>query len=444
MKQTTTQLSDFPMPESIDIERQVLVDIVYSPEIIPEVIPLVERTMFTTENRARIWEMIVWMYNNGQQIDLLTVRSRCGQAFIVECVNPGLSPATYNSVLSHIKALRDVSARRRAYLSAIKLLEKSIDMASDEASIIEAAENASREICASSSLVSEKPLSTILKDISSDIAANKKMAEQGKSFRITSGIPSIDWLTYKGWNPGQLIVLAARPSVGKTSLMLKFAKAGAAAGFPSIIYSLEMTAEELGQKLLFSTGGITPGQVASGSVSAEAFACAAGILANLPISVNTESVNLDDIVSRIMIDAKSGRCKIVYIDYLSLMRTAGDEKVSANQSISIITRTLKVTAKRAGIPIILLVQLNRNQAKEKRPPELYDLRDSGSIEQDSDIVLMLEQTSYNAENENGASSPDINIWVRKNRQYIKDVCVTVRPNSTYSEFYDITNLGAGK
>jgi replicative DNA helicase len=100
---------------------------------------------------------------------------------------------------------------------------------------------------------------------------------------------------------------------------------------------------------------------------------------------------------------------------------------------------LKVTAKRAGIPIILLCQLNRNQAREKRAPELYDLRDSGSIEQDADIVMMLEHTDYKAETENGEGVPDINIWVRKNRQYLKDRCITVRPNKTYSEFFDITN-----
>ena len=125
MKKKELQLSDFPLPDSVEIERQVIIDAVYAPDTMPDTIPLVERDMFTDENRARIWDMMVWMYNSGQSIDVLTVRSRCGQAFIVECVNPGLQPGNYVSIMAHIKALRDVSARRRAYVCALTLLEKS-------------------------------------------------------------------------------------------------------------------------------------------------------------------------------------------------------------------------------------------------------------------------------------------------------------------------------
>lgn len=441
MKPKTAQLSDYLPPDSTEIERQILVDAVFSPDVIPELIPIINRNMFTVENRSRIWEMIVYMYNTGEQIDLVTMRAKCGQAFIVECVNPKIEAGGYKTILSHAKALRDISARRRAYLAAIRLLEKSNDINADETEIVDAGESVSREITCGASSRSDKIIDTIIDEISVDMTERKKLADAGRLFRVPSGIPSIDWLTYKGWSPGQLIILAARPSIGKTSLMLKMAKAGAAAGFPSTIFSLEMTEQELGQKLLFSTGHILPSQLAAANVSKEGFESAARAIKGLKIRINTESNSLDDIVSRIMIASKRGECKVAYIDYLGLIKTADEGKVSTNQSISIITRTLKATAKRAGIPIILLAQLNREMAKENRAPELYDLRDSGAIEQDADVVMMLEHTKYKSSDDGEESVPDINIWVRKNRQYKKDLCVVVRPNKTYSEFFDISNFG---
>ena len=121
---------------------------------------------------------------------------------------------------------------------------------------------------------------------------------------------------------------------------------------------------------------------------------------------------------------KQGRCKIAFIDYLGLFQdtlSLGNAKLY--QVIAKITGTLKAVAKRLGIPIVLLSQLNREQAREKRAPELYDLRDSGSIEQDSDIVIMLEPR------ENG-----IYAWLRKNRNGKRDLAFVLVPNSTYSSF----------
>lgn len=117
---------------------------------------------------------------------------------------------------------------------------------------------------------------------------------------------------------------------------------------------------------------------------------------------------------------------MAFIDYLGLIRADGYGNEKLYQTIGRITGAMKVTAKQAKIPIVLLCQLNRESAKSGRAPELYDLRDSGSIEQDADIVLMLENT------EEG----DVNMWVRKNRQGRRDFAVVLSPNGTYSDFTD--------
>ena len=105
-----------------------------------------------------------------------------------------------------------------------------------------------------------------------------------------------------------------------------------------------------------------------------------------------------------------------------------------NQQISNITSELKAVAKRVGIPIVLLCQLNRESAKDGREPQLYDLRDSGSIEQDADVVLMLEQVKNEL---NTNITPDVNMWIRKNRQYKKEYCITLRPDDSYARFEEI-------
>ena len=125
---------------------------------------------------------------------------------------------------------------------------------------------------------------------------------------------------------------------------------------------------------------------------------------------------------------KQGQCDVAYIDYLGLIRQAqADSRAPLYQQIAEITGTLKATAKSLRIPIVLLCQLNRDAAKQDKRPQLYNLRDSGSIEQDADVVLMLNQTP-------GPKGLDLEVWVRKNRQGEKDFGVLMRPNDNYTDF----------
>jgi len=422
---TQKEILDIPFPDTTELERQVLADAVSFPETIGDILPLVHPDFFTTTARREIWNTITKYYNEGKPIDVTTIGTIHGPAFMEEIYRK-MNDSTPSGQLYHASILRDGAAKRRAYFAATTFLQNAISQKSTEQDILAAVEQFQRTVEGPAPLQNEAQLSAILNRIGEDIQDNAIAKKEGKAIRITTGFRQLDWWTYQGFAPGQLIILAARPSVGKTAVMLHMAKCAAKAGHPVYICSLEMTASELGQRMLFSTGKVTPKQVSNGDVDWQAFELANGELAPLPIYINDFSRSLDELVTRITQSVKQGHCKIAFIDYLGLIQdTISFGNTKLYQIISRITGTLKALAKRLGIPIVLLSQLNREQVKEKRAPELFDLRDSGSIEQDADIVLMLEP------------KPDegrIYMWLRKNRNGKKDEALVLVPNSTYSSF----------
>lgn len=431
-------LAEIPLPNTDLIERQIITDVVGDSSVLSEILPMISADMFDNEYRRKVWTMLVKMYNNGESIDLVSVYSKAGRDYTTQVMSSKLEVSSPHEAIAHAQLLRDGAIRRRAYYSALHLLQASSNVGGTESEMLATVEGIAEEIRGTSAGNSETNIADIINIIADETEERERLAAQGKQLRVTTGFPTLDWLTYQGFGPGNLVVLAARPSVGKTAIMLQMARSAAAKGIPAAIFSLEMTKEELGQRMLYSTGLVSPVQVASGQVDWGNFERAASMISALPIDVNDTSRECSEIISRIMIARNRGRCGIAFIDYLGLMVDKQNGKVPLYQSIAIMTGALKAAAKQAKIPIVLLCQLNRESAKDNRAPMLYDLRDSGSIEQDADIVIMLET----AESSFSDTSPkDVNMWLRKNRQFKKDVCVTLRPNDTYSEFVEISTNG---
>lgn len=424
-------LTDIPLPDTTGIERQVLSDVVHAPEVITDIERLVRADFFTSPGRRKIWEAVISLFNARENIDLVSVHTRAGNDFLQEVITPSLDPSTPTAAFNHARLLRDAAIRRQGYLSGIKFLESCADGRRSEEDVYAGLQQLTQEVEGTAPMYSDARLADVINGISAEVQEREKLKKAGLSDRITTGFPTLDWITYQGWGEGQLVILAARPSVGKTAVMLQMAKASAGAGVPTKVFSLEMTKKELGQRLLYSTGLIRPSEVMSGNVDWRLFEDASGQLSPLPFFIDDESRSLPEIISKMVIANQRGKCGIAFIDYLGLIKTSAS--LPLNQSISLITGELKATAKKLRIPIVLLCQLNRLMVKENRAPELYDLRDSGSIEQDADIVIMLEQTASTY------SDPDLKMWVRKNRQYKKDVDILIRPSDTYSSFYEITN-----
>ena len=275
-------------------------------------------------------------------------------------------------------------------------------------------------------------IADVINDLGNQIEETKKDRAEGKVLRVPTGFYTLDFLTYGGWHKGNLIILAARPSVGKTAIMLQMARAAANAGKCVQLFNLEMTNTELAQRFLFSTGRVTPVQIARGDVEWTDFEYASGQFTSKPIYLTDSVYDIDEIRQRIVLGCQAGKCDIAFIDYLGLIRMRSARKGSnLSEIIAETTKGLKHLAKECRIPIVLLCQLNRVSAAEKRAPEMHDLRDSGGIEQDADTILMLERAGLEED------SKDINIWVRKNRGgKAGNIKVEIEANDTYSEFRD--------
>lgn len=432
-------LSDIPFPETTMLERQVIADAVSNPDSIGEVASVIFPDFFSSDDRKMIWNTIVGMFNSRETIDLVSVWQRTGNAFVEEIQTKISNPSTPMGFMNHARMLQVANTKKRAYFGALTIVQQSAAATTSEEDIFSAADELSRKIKGDYSGVKESSLSDVLCTVADETEEDQVEAKQGRSVRIPTSIPSLDRQLWGGWARGQLIILAARPSVGKTAFMLQFAKAAAERGNPALVFSLEMTKPELGRRLLFSTGAVTQEELIGKDVNWERFEAARGIIDPLPIYINDESRTLQSIISRMTVAVNQGRCNLAMIDYLGEMQFDPTSRVTFAQQIGFATTELKAAAKRLKIPVILLTQLNRKSVEDGRPPELHDLRDSGSIEQDADVVLMLNQRFENAEARESGETPFVDIWIRKNRNYKKDIRIPTMPNTSYTHFTELVS-----
>lgn len=434
-------LTDFPAPETLTAERQVLADVAMNPGSLPDVMEVVTADLFFNEATRKIWEAMVAMHTAGEQIDAFSLRHKIGPDFTKEVIASVSDFGTEITAIQHAKVLRDEAARRRAYNASVWLLEKSTKPGGSEDEMVEAA-SAIADRFQKRSARGDMSMREVVGLVEDDVQKRIELAAVGKSPSVASGIPSLDRTLYGGFEAGQLIILAARPSVGKTALMLQLARTAAERGTPAMVFSIEMTEAQLGRRLLLSTELVTREQLSSGvGMDWERFAEATSLAASWDITINATSNLYSDIVTKITTAVARHRCGIAFIDYLGLIKGGMTSKDMTNaMRIGEITKALKLAAKRCGIPIVLLCQLNREKDKgATREPKLTDLRDSGEIEQDADVVLMLDQEKkIIPDGMGGAGERQIMVlWVRKMREGIRDFRIDLLPNESYTRFLEI-------
>ena len=422
------QKEPMAVPDTSDAEYRLLSDLITSPEYIPLARESITADAFSSEDCRAVWELLNGMHERGETVDLTTVGILAPKGFIVRVLEHSGGTSTPKMVSDHCNALWRASVRRTIFVRAAEMQRAASENRGDYDNLLSLPGKLVDEI--GDRLVGKNrtiQASEALNSLAGILEADQVRLQSGKRTRVPTGMPFLDELTYSGLNAGNLVILAARPSVGKTAIMLHMAKSAAMAGFPATIYSLEMTNEELAQRLLFSTG-VTTAQAMGGHIDWAEIERANAMYDGMPLYMNDSCRTLEDITSDIILGRHQGRCEIAFIDYLGLIQFPST-RMTLYQAISELTPRLKRVAKECRIPIVLLCQLNRNSDAEKRSPQLYDLRDSGSIEQDADIVLMLERESKSLDD------MDINVWVRKNRQgKAGNVVVRLRANDTFSHF----------
>ena len=391
-------------PHDIEAEQAVLGSMLTDKDaVISAIEVLKEDDFYRTDNRS-IYEAILNLYNRAEPIDIITVKAELESLGKFDQVGgleylaslPDKVPTTANA-MKYIKIVEEKSTLRNLIKTANEIIELGYDPTEDVSDIMEGAEKKIFNIMQNNDKKSYAPIKDILVDSFTQLEElyNRKQHITG----VPSGFVELDYKT-AGFHGSDLVLIAARPAMGKSAFALNIAtNAAVRANVPVVIFSLEMSKEQMVNRILCSEAMVDSNKVRTGKLEEDDWTKLAGSIGPLSES----EIYIDDTpgISVMEIRAKCRKLKLeknigmVVIDYLQLVQGSNKRNGSREQEISEISRSLKILAKELNVPVIALSQLSR--AVEQRPdhrPMLSDLRESGAIEQDADIVIFLYRDDY--------------------------------------------------
>ena len=389
------------LPVSIEAEAAALGSMILDRECIGQVVEQIDADAFSLPEHQYIFEAIIGLYEANSKIDLvllrdeLTHRDRLKAAGGVDyLVRVAESVPTAANVEYYVRIVKEKAMLRQLARVSYDILRQACDETGDVGEKLDVAE---QQIFA----VTEKKISGSAVAIKHLLTETFENIESRKGSHIT-GLPTsfveLDQLLC-GLHPGEMIVVAGRPSMGKTSFALNVAEhIGADENLPVAVFSLEMSRQQLVERILCSRAKVDSQQVRKGMVSTEQHA----ELSRVGGELYEKPIFIDDTpgLTPLMLRAKCRRLKsqhnvqCVFVDYLQLMAMGGQVE-SRQQEISTISRYLKAMARELEIPVMVLSQLNRSsEGREDHRPRMSDLRESGCIEQDADVVLLLHREDY--------------------------------------------------
>jgi replicative DNA helicase len=378
---------------SINIERAVLSSIFFNPEELEDVLGVLKPKDFYLPAHKAIFEAIVKLHSEDMPIDEDFVRNRVDK----KDVNDGvlleiLSANPITNTSAYVKEIKDASVKRELATLATTIKKVAIE---DEISANEALDTIQGELykISTNSATSElKDMQTVTSDT---LAYIEKMKKLGNKYLIgqTTGFEALDKKT-TGFNEGDLVIIAARPAMGKTALVLNMALKNVEQKKGVIFFSLEMPAEQLMLRMLAAKTSIPLQNLRKGDMDDKEWSILSAAFDDLNSKKlfvdDGGSININQLRARVrkLAQIQENNISLVIIDYLQLMQGLGNK--DRHQEVSDISRGLKMLARELKIPIVALSQLNRGL--ENRPdkrPMLSDLRESGAIEQDADIIMFV-------------------------------------------------------
>ncbi len=378
---------------SINIERAVLSSILFNPDEIEEILSMLKPKDFYLPAHQKIFEVMSNLYSDDMPVDEDFIRKKIStkdvdDSILIEI----LSANPITNTIAYVKEIKDGSVKRELASLATTIKKVSIeeDIPANEA--LDTIQGALYKISTDSATSELKDMQEITGDTLSYI---KKMKELGNQHLIgeTTGFHDLDKRT-TGFNEGDLVIIAARPAMGKTALVLNMALSNVEAGKGVVLFSLEMPAEQLMLRMLAAKTSIPLQNLRKGDMDDDQWSNLSRAFEDLnqkKLFVDDGgSVNINQLRARVrkLAQNEDNNISMVVIDYLQLMQGTGNK--DRHQEVSDISRGLKMLAREMKIPIIALSQLNRGL--ENRPdkrPMLSDLRESGAIEQDADIIMFV-------------------------------------------------------
>ena len=416
-------------PQDIEAEQAVLGAIFLDSDTLIDAMEIVTPRSFYRRSHQIIFQSMIQLSNRGEAIDLVTLKAEIEKSNALEDIGgisylSELSQSTPSSasVSYYAKIVDDKSLLRQLIQTANQIVVKSFEQGEEVQAIVDEAERSILE-------VSEKRNSTGFQSIADvlnqSIETIDRLAQNNEEITgLPTGYQALDKMT-AGLQKEELIILAARPAVGKTAFALNIAQnVGTKTDKTVAIFSLEMGAESLVNRMLCAEGSIEASHLRTGQLNEEEWRnliVAMGSLSRASIDIDdTPGIKISEIRARCRkLAQETGNLGLILIDYLQLIEGTGRE--NRQQEVSEISRQLKTLAKELKVPVIALSQLSRGveQRQDKRPV-LSDIRESGSIEQDADIVAFLYRDDYyqregDEEEEEQSNNNVIEVIIEKNR-----------------------------
>ena len=430
-------------PYSAPAEQAVVGSMLIDPRCIPEVLEKLKADEFYIKLNRDIYETMYTMFAYGQTIDPVTVLDQMkvrgvyddsSEGYVAEVMR--ITPTAAN-VLEYAAIVRDRALLRRLGEAADEINSMVYEGSGEAEAMLEAAERKIYALRQGRNVGGLMPISSVVQNVFDQLseAANSGSKIPG----ISTGLPDLD-RTILGLNKSELILVAARPGMGKTSIALNMALYAALNLKKTVaVFSLEMSREQLVTRLL-SRAALVPSQnLLTGQLSEQQWRD----IAEAAQSLSMTDIRIDDNPTLTVSDMNA-QCRrvpnldLVVIDYLQLMQSAGSghswSNESRTQAVSDISRMLKIMAKELNVPVICLSQLSRaNESRQDKRPQLSDLRESGAIEQDADEVIFLYRDDYYNEN---TDEPNVAEFIVAKNRHGETGTVKVQWLPQYTSFSD--------
>jgi len=412
---------DKTVPNNVEAEEAVLGAFLIDPEAIYKVLAFLKADDFYLQKHRWIYESVIRVHERREPVDFITLTTELDQQDRLEAVGGGAyisqlisAVPSAISVESYGRLVEQTSVRRRLLEAAGDIARFAYDERLPVDQVVDHAEKALFGVSQKRSTRDLQPIQEIVPRYYDYI--ENLYEHRGELMGVPSGFRNLDRIL-GGFQRSDLLFLAARPGVGKTSLMLTFALRAAEKRKVVALFSLEMSAEQLVQRLVSQISGIDAQRLRLGQLKDEewpAFAEAIGHLSELPIYIDdTPSITVLQLRTKCRRLASERGLDIIFLDYLQLMDsdTRSDNRV---QEVSYISRSLKGLAREIDVPLMTASQLSRAvEQRQDKHPVLSDLRDSGSLEQDADIVMFIYRDELYNEN---TESPNIaDLMIAKHR-----------------------------
>ena len=420
-------------PQAVDVEEAVLGAMMIEPNCVPDVLERLTAECFYKEANRKIFSAISTLTKDHEPVDIFTVAEALKRTGDLETVGGPYYLSLLSSKVGaaahveyHVNILLQKHIQRELITISAEVQRDSFDDSIPVDDLLNNAQQKLFELAERNMKRETLPVQDVLKDTVAEIEANQDRTD-GLS-GVPSGFTGIDKVTL-GWQESDLVIIAARPSMGKTAFVLTMARNMAVDHhIPVAFFSLEMSSKQLVKRLLVSETGLSSEKIRGGKrlLDYELVQLHERIkdLSAAPLFIDdTPSISIYELRSKVRRLVRNAGVKLIIIDYLQLMTGPPELRGMREQEVSNISRSLKAIAKEMSIPVIALSQLSRDVEKRggNKIPQLSDLRESGAIEQDADIVMFIHRPDYYGTEDEGAVPGQAQIIIAKHRNGSTDV-----------------------